>query len=157
MPFGKNTPAAKKIGGGEEMIVKLLNAPLSPRTRKLGTVSFYRRRTSASEKDTQVRTGNGVDGGADAPTHIRSAAYELRAPPAPWRSSSKGGGSTDQHIDCPRGLWVRLNDGSFIQQCEWATKMRHGQVPLGSAGGSAGTAPKSASGRALLAAWTYKN
>ena len=172
MPIAAGEPEAPSPcdseGKDPSLLVKLLDTVPSPRSRRLGTVSFYRRGTAPA----------GDDGGGGGARRTASACFELRAAPAPWRttarrtalpqSPSAGGGplppplppanyqpkaraagaaadaptpkaspSKPAPLECaapaslqqPAGcnsVWVRVEDGSFLKQEDWAILMRRG-------------------------------
>ena len=129
MPIAAGEPEAPSPcdseGKDPSLLVKLLDTVPSPRSRRLGTVSFYRRGTAPA----------GDDGGGGGARRTASACFELRAAPAPWRTPARrtalpqspcaAPASLQQPAGC-NSVWVRVEDGSFLKQEDWAILMRRG-------------------------------
>lgn len=110
-------PRAILSAEGEELLVKLLDTLPSPRSKRLGTVSFY---SHGATGGASTEAGDG--GGTRRPA---STSFELCAPPAPWRNRSQGGDDAQLPGGCS-SVWVRVEDGSFLKHEDWAVRMRRG-------------------------------
>eukprot|EP00802_Teleaulax_amphioxeia_P022498 Tamp_22952.p1 GENE.Tamp_22952~~Tamp_22952.p1 ORF type:complete len:194 (+),score=22.77 Tamp_22952:66-647(+) len=96
MPFGRAKVQAPLVS---DFAQQLTSTPASPRSEKLGTVSFYRRTPKSL-----ALTGD------DIPRN-RSPNYKLRLAPS----------------ECACPLWVQLHE-QILPYGEWASKMRSGQL-----------------------------
>jgi hypothetical protein len=121
MSLGTKKPAPRPrailSAEGEELLVKLLDTLPSPRSRRLGTVSFYSHGASGGASK------EAGDGGG--PRRMERTSLELCALPAPWRKRSQGGDDAQLPGGCS-SVWVRVEDGSFLKHEDWAVRMRRG-------------------------------
>mmetsp|Transcript_59251 Transcript_59251/g.95806 ORF Transcript_59251/g.95806 Transcript_59251/m.95806 type:complete len:195 (+) Transcript_59251:48-632(+) len=94
MPFGR-----QKAPNVSDFVQEMTATAASPRSLRLGTVSFYRRTPKSLLLSSPDKASN------------RSPNFKLRIAPT----------------QCPSNLWVQIDESSFLPQGEWASKMRSGQ------------------------------
>ena len=121
MSLGRKKPAQRPrailSAEGEVLLAKLLDTLPSPRSKRLGTVSFYSH-GAAGGASTEAGEGGGTRRKA-------RNSFELCALPAPWRKRSQGGDDAQLPGGCS-SVWVRVQDGSFLKHEDWAVRMRQG-------------------------------